>query len=174
MRLTIPTVLSLARVPLGIAFVVTEDAIARAGIIVAAGISDWLDGRLARALHQDSRTGEVLDPITDRIFAMTTLGALTAEGTIRVWELFILLSRDIATTIGFVIAHVRRLPIRFRARFSGKTVTVLQVAALFAFTLDLPGTLAAVLLVGIASVWAIADYAHFAATSLRRPLGAGG
>lgn len=173
MRITLPTVLSLSRVPLGIAFVFVDGAIARACIIIVAGITDWLDGRLARALHQDTRTGEVLDPITDRLFALTTLGTLAAEGTIRIWELCILLSRDVATTIGFVVAHVRRLPIRFRARFSGKTVTVLQVAALFAFTLSLPGARAAVWLVGIASLWAIADYARSAATSLRRPLGAG-
>jgi phosphatidylglycerophosphate synthase len=171
-RITLATWVSLVRIPLAIGFAVTDDVLARVSLLVAAGVSDFLDGRLARALQQGTKTGEIVDPIADKIFALTTLATLAFEGRLRVWEAVLLLLRDIATIAGFAIAAAARLPVRFRARFSGKVVTVLQVFTIFALTLGLPARIL-VLLCAAAGLYAIADYARAAATSLRRPAQAG-
>jgi phosphatidylglycerophosphate synthase len=164
---------SLVRVPLAIAFAATDDIPARVSLLVAAGVSDFLDGRLARALNQGTKTGEIVDPIADKIFALATLATLTLEARLRVWELLLLLLRDVATTIGFVIALLAKLPVRFKARFSGKVVTVLQVCTILALTMRLPYTRELILLCAAAGLYAIADYARTAATSLRPPARAG-
>ena len=78
--LTIPNILSLLRLPLALVFILNESAIVRALIIVAAGVSDGIDGWLARKLRQDSGAGQIVDPITDKLFVLVALATLTAHG----------------------------------------------------------------------------------------------
>jgi len=51
------------------------------GLLIVAGLSDWLDGKIARALNQASRLGQVLDPAADRLYIVSTIGA--ALGVLR-------------------------------------------------------------------------------------------
>jgi cardiolipin synthase (CMP-forming) len=46
------------------------------GLLFAAGLSDWLDGKIARALNQQSRLGELLDPAADRLYIVATIVVL--------------------------------------------------------------------------------------------------
>ena len=67
-------------------------------IFIAAGISDILDGYLARIWGQQSSLGRMLDPIADKLLVASCLLMLAAEGTIRGWALFaavIILCREI-------------------------------------------------------------------------------
>ena len=50
------------------------------GLLIAAGLSDWLDGKIARALNQTSRLGQVLDPAADRLYIAATIVALAVRG----------------------------------------------------------------------------------------------
>src|SRR5260221_13520563 len=52
------------------------------GLLAAAGLSDWLDGKIARALHQQSRIGEVLDPAADRLYIVSAIVAPAIRGII--------------------------------------------------------------------------------------------
>jgi CDP-diacylglycerol--glycerol-3-phosphate 3-phosphatidyltransferase len=172
LRITLATWISLVRIPLAIGFAMTDDVLARVSLLVAAGVSDFLDGRLARALQQGTKTGEIVDPIADKIFALTTLATLVFEGRLRAWEAVLLLLRDIATSAGFAIAALTKMRVHFQARFSGKVVTVLQVCTILAVTVGMPARIL-ILLCAAAGLYAIADYARAAATSLRRPAQAG-
>jgi cardiolipin synthase len=164
--LNAPNLLSLSRLPLAAAFAFAQAPHARLAILCAAGVTDWLDGRLARRLDQDSQAGALLDPICDKLFAATALAVLLAEGALAGWEALVLLARDIATTTAFLGLLALRRPVRFRARVPGKAVTVLQVATLAAVTAGVPGVRILVLATGAVSAYAIADYARAAATSL--------
>src|SRR5262245_10326375 len=74
---TIPNAISLSRVGLAAAFVLwSEDRVAAGGILFAAGLSDGLDGWAARRLGGESAAGALLDPICDRVFAVTVLATL--------------------------------------------------------------------------------------------------
>ena len=45
-----------------------------------AGLSDWLDGKIARAFNQGSRLGQLLDPAADRLYIVATIVALAVRG----------------------------------------------------------------------------------------------
>jgi CDP-diacylglycerol--glycerol-3-phosphate 3-phosphatidyltransferase len=60
------------------------------------GLTDYLDGKLARLLNQTSKLGTLLDPLADRLYIASTLVALTIRGIVPVWLLVILVLRDVA------------------------------------------------------------------------------
>ena len=103
--LTIPNALTLLRA-LGIPvflwalFAGNQDFLAIV-ILVLAGATDYLDGKLARALNQYSRLGELLDPLVDRLYIAAVLIGLTFRGVIPLWLLTLLILRDLilATTL---------------------------------------------------------------------------
>jgi cardiolipin synthase len=67
-------------------------------VFIAAGITDFLDGYLARMWGQQSSLGRMLDPIADKLLVSASLLMLAAEGTIRGWSLLaavIILCREI-------------------------------------------------------------------------------
>jgi cardiolipin synthase len=67
-------------------------------IFIAGGVSDFLDGYLARAWQQQSALGQMLDPIADKLIVAAALLMLAADGTIAGWSLWagvIILSREI-------------------------------------------------------------------------------
>jgi len=155
---------SLSRLLLAAAFVMAGSAAIRLGLIVAAGISDWLDGWIARRRDETSPFGAIVDPAADRVFIVVVIVTLVAEGTLTPMQTLILLARDIVTTVGVVVVRLvaRLRSLRLEARFSGKVVTVLQFAALVGALVDrrtLPWMLALVALAGVIS---IADYASAA------------
>ena len=68
------------------------------GLFIAAGVTDYLDGYLARAWGQQSALGRMLDPIADKLLVAACLLMLVADGTIRSWSLWaaiVILCREI-------------------------------------------------------------------------------
>ena len=119
------------------------------GLLIAAGLSDWLDGKIARALNQTSRLGQLLDPAADRLYIAATIVALAVRAIIPWWLVIVLALREI--TVGGALAVLRR-----RAGFGSLQVSFVGKGAtaclLYAFPLlflgDHPGwggTLARVL-----------------------------
>ena len=76
------------------------------GVLMAAGISDWLDGKIARALNQTSRLGQLLDPAADRLYIVATIVALAVRGIIPWWLVAVLALREL--TVGAALATLRR------------------------------------------------------------------
>jgi cardiolipin synthase (CMP-forming) len=127
--LTIPNLISFARllgVPVFIWLVLgvktpTGDWWA-VGILIASGASDWLDGKIARALNQQSRLGQVLDPAADRLYIVATVIALAVRAIIPWWLVAVLAVRELV--MGVVLAMLRRRgwgPLQ--VSFAGKTAT---------------------------------------------------
>ena len=111
--LTIPNAigaLRLAGVPVFLWLVLgprtaTADAWAVAVLIIA-GLSDWLDGKLARALNQGSRLGQLLDPAADRLYIAATLVALAVRGIIPWWLFGVLAVRELV--VGGALGVLKR------------------------------------------------------------------
>jgi CDP-diacylglycerol--glycerol-3-phosphate 3-phosphatidyltransferase len=157
---SIPNLLSCSRVVLAAGFVAVGATEARVGLIGAAAATDFLDGWLARRANATTRWGALLDPLADRVFVLTAVGTFLFTGALSTTAYFILIMRDLATAIGFLVA--RAVPwlrsVTFKARIMGKLVTVLQLLTLAAI-LALPSATPALLAcVAVASVVAIADY----------------
>jgi phosphatidylglycerophosphate synthase len=158
--MTLPNAVSMSRLVLAAAFVALREPATRFALLIVASGTDFLDGWLARRRHATSRAGALIDPIADRFFVLAAVCAYLFEGAISTASYFTLLSRDIATAIGFLVA--RSIPwlraVEFRARWSGKLVTGLQLLTLMA-VIATPGAVPAlVFLVGAASLASIADY----------------
>ena len=92
-------------------------------LLVAAGISDYLDGKIARRFHQFSRLGQLLDPAADRLYVMATLVALVARDGLPWWWAAVLVGRDLAL--------VPTLPVLKRHGYGPLPVHFLGKAATF-------------------------------------------
>lgn len=158
--LSLPNAISMSRLVLAVAFVVVNDARARIGLIGAASFTDFLDGWVARRQQSASYWGALIDPLADRAFVLTAVCVYLVSGAITTIQYFILISRDLMTAIGFIVARSVPMlrPIPFRARPLGKTVTVLQLITLVVVLAAPHIVPELVWLVGVASVLAIADY----------------
>ncbi|MBE7325716.1 CDP-alcohol phosphatidyltransferase family protein [Nocardioides sp. Y6] len=96
---TVPNALSAARllgVPLflWLVIVVEQDALAFA-LLMVSGLTDWLDGHLARILDQRSRLGALLDPIADRLYIFAVVVGLAWRDFIPWWVAVLLPLRDL-------------------------------------------------------------------------------
>ena len=158
--LSLPNVMSLSRVALAPLLVVWRQPEARVGLLLLAGATDLLDGWLARRQRTATPLGAILDPVADRIFVLTAIGALAADGLLAPLHALALLGRDLATTVGFVVARAaRRLrAVELKARLAGKAVTVLQLVTLLGALLVPRAVPALVLATVVATVLAVGDY----------------
>ncbi len=157
---TLPNLLSVSRLALAAVFVAVDRTDVRIVLVMAAMASDYLDGWIARQFGPMTRIGAMLDPFTDRVFALVGVGAFLFEGRIAVWEYFVMISRDLMTAVGFLVA--RAMPslraVAFKARFPGKVVTVLQHATFNAILLRPSAATPMIVVIAVVSLWAIVDY----------------
>ena len=100
-------------------------------LFVLAGLTDMLDGLVARKFHQQSRIGEYLDPIADKLLLSTMFMVLAILHLIKWRYTVIVFSRDICilgvSAVLYVIAGLRN----FRPSLFGKMNTLSQIAAVF-------------------------------------------
>ena len=152
--------MSLSRVVLALAFVLVSEPWDRIALIAVAGLTDFMDGWLARHKKAESATGALLDPIADRIFVLVAISTYLVEGQLTTGQYFIFLTRDLATAVGFVVAKIipTLRPAVFRARMLGKIVTVVQMVTLVAIILVPELTWMLILTIGVVSAASIVDY----------------
>jgi cardiolipin synthase len=133
--LTVPNAISVARlagVPVFLWLVLGPQADGWAvALLIAAGLSDWLDGVIARAWNQQSRLGQVLDPAADRLYIAATLIGLAIRGIIPWWLVALLVARELV--LGAALLVLRRHGYGpLQVSLVGKTATL---CLLYAFPL---------------------------------------
>lgn len=135
---TVPNFLSFLRIPLALLFFFF-DMHARALLIFLAGMTDFLDGFLARKFHQTSRFGTVLDPITDKFFVMILLSFFYFNNQISPFQICAMLCRDFSVILfGIYLLITKNFnKYHFRSIWSGKISTTLQLIVLFFLTLNI-------------------------------------
>lgn len=94
------------------------------GILALAGITDWLDGKLARMLDQVSRLGQLLDPAADRLYIAATVVALAVRGIIPWWLLGALAARELFMALVLLVLRSRTAYAALQASFVGKAATL--------------------------------------------------
>lgn len=138
MIITLPNVLSLLRI-LAVPFfaiMVWYGNMAEACILfVAAGLTDLLDGWLARKLHQKSALGAVLDPAADKLLITTAFILLafpneTAAVRIPPWVAILAISRDVLISLVALLAYAHFDPEKFKPSFLGKATTAVELTAI--------------------------------------------
>jgi len=101
------------------------------GILIAAGISDMLDGLLARTLNQKTALGAYLDPIADKLLLSSSYFALALEGKIPWWLAIMVLGRDVLI---LTACAVILLAVGFRSfppSVWGKATTFCEIVLVF-------------------------------------------
>jgi cardiolipin synthase len=101
-------------------------------ILFLAGVTDGLDGLLARSLNQKTALGAFLDPIADKLLLSSSFVVLALGGEIRWWLTILVLGRDvlILTTASVILVAVGYRP--FPPSMYGKITTTLQILLVFA------------------------------------------
>jgi cardiolipin synthase (CMP-forming) len=132
--LTVPNALSIIRlagVPLFLWLLLGPKADGWALVVlVASGVTDWLDGKLARWLNQMSRFGALLDPAADRLYTLAAVVAFVIRGIVPWWVAAILVGRDLLVTLCLWLLR--------RAGFGPPEVTYMGKAATFALMYAFP------------------------------------
>lgn len=136
--LTIPNILSMLRlvgVPLFLWAILTErDALALV-LLMASGITDYLDGKIARQFGLVSRLGALLDPVADRLYIASTLFGLAWREVIPWWLVGVLVAREVFMVLVLAITRAHGMP-PLPVHFVGKAATF---NLLYAFPLLLLG-----------------------------------
>jgi cardiolipin synthase (CMP-forming) len=123
--LTLPNALSVLRLlglPIFLWAIVTERDLLALLILLLSGFTDYLDGMIARRFNMESRLGQFLDPIADRLYIATTLVGLAWREMIPVWLLVVLILREVVMAV--MLLYLRqRGQIGMPVHFVGKAAT---------------------------------------------------
>ncbi|HEY6447310.1 MAG TPA: CDP-alcohol phosphatidyltransferase family protein [Acidobacteriaceae bacterium] len=100
------------------------------GLFVAAGITDALDGLVARLLHQRTLVGQYLDPVVDKLLLSTLFLVLHHEGLLSLRVTVLVFARDLGILMVAAVLHATTSIRNFKPSFVGKANTVAQILAL--------------------------------------------
>ncbi|SCG16401.1 CDP-alcohol phosphatidyltransferase family protein [Micromonospora echinofusca] len=156
--LTLPNVISFVRllgVPLFLYLLLVARADVAAVVVLAiGGTTDWVDGWVARRMHQVSRLGELLDPLADRLYILATLLAFTARDVVPWQFTAALLARELLLlgSLAVLRRHGYGPP---PVHYVGKTATFLLLAAFPVLLLAaaVPGAASAAGAIGWGLAW---------------------
>ena len=116
--LTLPNVITIVRLsclPLFLWLLFgAEDRAAAAWLLAALGVTDWVDGYLARHMHQESELGKVLDPVADRLLFLVGAGGIVLDGSVPFWFAGIVLAREVlvgGTTLVLAAMGAKRIDV---------------------------------------------------------------
>jgi cardiolipin synthase len=96
-------------------------------VFVAAGVSDGLDGFIARYFDQRSTLGAILDPIADKMLLIAAFVSLGVLSIIPYWLTVVVITRDVVILLGVAIFSLLNIDFEINPSIVSKMTTVLQV-----------------------------------------------
>jgi cardiolipin synthase len=139
--LTLPNVITFARlcmVPMAVWFVLEHRLTMAFFLFLAAGLSDALDGWLARRNGGGNSVGALLDPVADKALLVSMYITLAAVNELPDWLTILVVFRDLVIVGGVIVLSVLGMPVVIRPLLVSKLNTALQIV-LVALTLLLAG-----------------------------------
>jgi cardiolipin synthase len=121
------TILRIILVPIFIIYMLNNRVLASLIVFIIAGVSDALDGLVARILHQKSSLGAHLDPLADKLLLMSAFVTLAIFNRIPSWLAVLTISRDVIILLGVLILYLNRYPIKIKPLLLSKATTCMQV-----------------------------------------------
>lgn len=128
--MTIPnliTVFRLVLVPVVILMILQEAWGWAFALFLIAGLSDGLDGFIARRFDMRSAFGAVIDPLADKALLVSIYLTLAIIGAIPAWLAIAVVSRDIMIVMAFMVSGLMAQPMAVKPLFVSKVNTVLQI-----------------------------------------------
>ena len=140
---TVPNLLTVFRmvlIPVFVSLLFYQRFVIALGVFVVAGVTDGLDGLLARRFNQKSQLGTILDPIADKLMLVTAFVVLSMRSVfpqpvpshlpIPFWVTVSVISRDVFIIVGAAAINVVTGFRGFRPSMLGKINTVIQITAI--------------------------------------------
>lgn len=156
--ISIPNAITLARlcaVPLAVWLILKHEMIAAFWLFVAAGVSDAVDGYIAKRFDARTAVGAVLDPVADKALLVTVYVTLGLTGRLDDWLVILVVFRDIFIVGGVLVLYVLGSPPEIRPLLVSKVNTLLQIVlagvVLLRAAYGIPGPMLVEVL-----VWAVA------------------
>jgi cardiolipin synthase len=129
-------------------------------VLVVSGVSDWLDGSLARAWGQVSRVGQLLDPLADRLYVFATVLTFAIRGIIPWWLALALILRDGVLSLALLVLRhygYGPLPVHYLGKAATFNLLYAFPLLLLAEVPGIVGTIAAPVGWGFA-IWGVGLY----------------
>jgi len=143
--LTVPNMLTVFRmvlIPVFVTMLFYQRFVIALAVFVCAGLTDGLDGLLARRFDQRSQLGTVLDPIADKLMMVTAFIVLSMRGIfpppvpshlpVPFWVTIAVISRDVFIVVGAAAINIMTGFRGFRPSWLGKINTTVQIVAIAA------------------------------------------
>lgn len=99
--------------------------------LLLAGLTDAIDGLIARRWNQQTRLGMFLDPLADKLLLTSGFLSLGTLHLIPLWVVILVVSRDVILLLGTAVAHLTATPIDVAPTIWGKGTTALQLSYVF-------------------------------------------
>lgn len=128
--MNLPNLITLGRVilvPLVFWLLVTGQTQAAFFAFIIAGISDGIDGYLAKTFGWSTELGAYLDPLADKLLIVSIFLALGVGGELPLWLVIAVVSRDILIVIAIILSWLLGNPVRIRPLAVSKANTLAQI-----------------------------------------------
>lgn len=128
--MSIPNLITLARIVLVpvVVWAISSGAMGVAFVLfLAAGVSDGVDGFLAKRFHMTTVLGSYLDPIADKALLVSIYVTLGVDDLVPRWLVILVVSRDIMIVGGVLLAWLLGSPVKMRPLIVSKVNTVAQI-----------------------------------------------
>lgn len=132
MVLTLPTKISLLRIPLAVLFFILiwqEQLVWALAVFLIAALSDFVDGYIAKILKTESVLGKIIDPVVDRIFIISSFLVIyfgPLKETMSLWVLLVVVLQDILIGLLVITIFILKRQTVLRASIAGKIATLSQ------------------------------------------------
>jgi len=127
--MTVPNLITMIRIlltPIFVIYLINDQLVDGLVVLVICGISDGVDGMVARLFNQKSKLGTWLDPLADKIILVAAFISLSIRGFLPSWLTVVVISRDLLILIGIVIIYLTGIELKIKPVLSSKITTCLQ------------------------------------------------
>ena len=122
------TILRILLIPVFVGFMTYRQYGYALAALLCAGLTDALDGLVARMTNQQTKLGEILDPLADKLLLTSAFLTLSILHLVPSWVVILVVSRDLILMLGTVVAHVTNIAIDITPTIWGKGTTLCQLA----------------------------------------------
>lgn len=129
------TIVRIALVPVFLLFILANSLYLAAVVFAVAGLTDLVDGIIARRLSSVTKLGAELDPVADKLLLSSAFIALCIKGLIPLWLVFIVVARDFVMLATVIILKRIKYAINTSPMITGKLTTFFQVLTILSVLL---------------------------------------
>jgi len=139
-------------------------------IFIFAGVTDVLDGYIARKYDAITKWGQAMDPLADKLMQLTVLICFTLKSFIPIWIISIYGIKEIFMILGGIILYTRKDKLVISANYYGKIATVIFYVAILAIAFNSAYGKILIGAAAIVTLYAFIRYVILALQEMKKPI----